>query len=204
MRIENQWADNQLTAEGSALHEVAHNSSFKESRGDKYIIRGLRVVSHKLRLVGECDVVEFHKSEDGVRIQGKDGHWLPYPIEYKHGKPKSGDEDRLQVCAEAICLEEMLCCQISYGYLFYQSVRRREKVELTSELKNKVKIAAEEMWQIQLRQYTPVVKPAKKCNTCSIKDYCLPQLAKKTSVHAYIQEHIRSYRNNEKAIKFTI
>ena len=80
MRIENLWSDNRLTAEGTVLHEVAHDSSFKESRGDKFIVRGLRIVSHELCLSGECDVIEFRKCADGIEIQGKTGLYIPYPI----------------------------------------------------------------------------------------------------------------------------
>ena len=76
---------------------------------------------------GECDVVEFHRVREGISLHGKEGFYRVVPIEYKRGKPKEGEEDILQLAAQAFCLEEMLCCEIEYGYLYYGEVRRRHK-----------------------------------------------------------------------------
>src|SRR5699024_11871049 len=95
----------------------------------------MRVVSHTLKLSGVCDVVEFRADPDGVPLQGREGLWLPLPVEYKHGTAKQNDADRLQLCAQAIALEEMLVCTVSRGALYYAADRRREMVEFTPELR---------------------------------------------------------------------
>ena len=106
--MEQQWAENLRTAAGRLLHERCHDDSLREKRGDLITVRDLRVVSHRLRLAGNCDVVEFRAAPDGVALQGYDGLWQPLPVEYKRGAPKASDADRLQVCAQAMALEEML------------------------------------------------------------------------------------------------
>ena len=115
IHIEDQWAENFRTVDGSLMHENAHDQGFRESRGDVLIVRGLAVHSAQLGISGQCDVVEFHQDPDGISLQGREGTWRPYPIEYKRGKPKDGPADALQLCAQAMCLEEMLCCAIQEG-----------------------------------------------------------------------------------------
>ena len=92
--LEQQWAENLRTVEGQLLHERCHDDSFREKRGDLLTVRGMRVISHRLRLTGACDVVEFRADPDGVPLQGQEGRWLPMPVEYKHGTPKENDADR--------------------------------------------------------------------------------------------------------------
>ena len=120
IHIEQQWQENYLTTAGHLEHERAHDYEQSESRGDTLIMRDLRVFSRHLGITGACDVVEFHQSDDGVPLRGRNGLWSAYPIEYKHGQSKTVDADRLQLCAEAMCLEEMLSCEIVEGALFYQ------------------------------------------------------------------------------------
>ena len=119
IHIEQQWAENLRTVEGNLLHERAHNEQLRESRGYLLIVRGLRVQSLTLGLTGQCDVVEFRRDDTrGVTLCGKEGAWLPYPVEYKHGAAKQDGRDALQLCAQAMCLEEMLVCEIPSGALF--------------------------------------------------------------------------------------
>ena len=127
IHLEQQWQENLRTVEGGLLHSRAHDASLRERRGDTLILRGLAVFSPSLGLSGQCDVVEFHAVPDGVPIQGEDGLWQPYPVEYKRGKPKEHQADELQLCAQAMCLEEMLCCSIPEGSLYGRSgpVRRK-------------------------------------------------------------------------------
>lgn len=186
IHIEQQWAENLRTTEGELMHERAHDSSFAESRSDLYIVRALRVMSSELGISGECDVVEFHHAPDGISLAKKEGLWKPYPIEYKHGQPKSDDCDIVQLCAQAMCLEEMLCCEIPEGAVFYAQTRRRQKVDFTPELRAQVREAAEEMHRLYRRAYTPKVKPSKACNACSLKELCLPKLCKSKSVTDYL------------------
>lgn len=115
IHIENQWAESFRTTDGAILHENAHNSALSERRGDLLVTRDMRIVSRALGVSGACDVLEFHRGTAGVPLPGKAGLWQPYPVEYKRGKPKEGTEDTLQLCGQAMCLEEMLCCQIPRG-----------------------------------------------------------------------------------------
>ena len=190
IQIENQWEENMRTVEGNIMHERAHNEAFTELRGNVLIVRGLRIASPGLGLNGICDVVEFHRDQDGVLLHGREGRWLPYPVEYKRGKPKEDDCDQLQLCAQAICLESMFLCQIREGSLFYGETRRRQKVEFTAEMRRRVESMAVEMREYYARRHTPSAKPSKACNACSLKDVCLHKLTKRESVSAYIHAHI--------------
>ncbi|MFR4852107.1 MAG: CRISPR-associated protein Cas4 [Butyricicoccus sp.] len=186
IHVEHQWAENYRTVDGSILHEKAHGGG-TESRGDLRIVRAMRIHSTVLGVSGECDVVEFHRSENGVALQGRDGLWSPFPVEYKRGKPKPHDADKLQLCAQAMCLEEMLCCQISDGALFYGEPRRRTPVEFTAELRQRVRDSLAEMHDYLRRGCTPKVKPQKGCSACSLKELCLPKLMKAKSVSGYLK-----------------
>ncbi len=190
IHLEQQWSENLRTTEGRLLHERCHDESLREKRGDLLTVRGMRVVSHRLRLSGVCDVVEFRRDPAGVPLQGTEGRWKPLPVEYKHGSAKSSDADRLQLCAQAMALEEMLVCEISQGALFYAETHRRELVELTPELRQKTADAAREMNDYFSRGYTPKVKPGKHCNACSLKELCLPALCRRLDAEAYVHTHL--------------
>lgn len=189
--IELQWQENARTVEGHLLHENAHDAAMKEKRGDLIIVRAMPVHSREIGISGECDVVEFHKSGDGIPISGREGTYMVVPVEYKRGKPKSNDVDALQVAAQALCLEEMLCCDIPYGYIYYGEIRHREKIEFTEELRRKVKDMFAEMHKYYGQRYTPKVKWSKSCNACSLKDICLPVLNKNVSVKKYLDSRMK-------------
>ncbi|OQY88252.1 MAG: CRISPR-associated protein Cas4, partial [Anaerolineae bacterium UTCFX2] len=138
IHIEQQWKDNALTAEGRIMHNRADDPFFTETRNGVITTRSVPVVSYRLGLSGICDVVEFVTSPDGVKLPNRKGLYLPIPVEYKRGKPKRDPVDEAQVCAQAICLEEMLSTDIPRGYLFYGQTRHREEVELTSQLRTLV------------------------------------------------------------------
>lgn len=140
---------------------------------------------------GKCDVVEFRADLGGVPLQGEAGLWLPYPVEYKRGSPKSHDADRLQLCCQAMCLEEMLCCSVPEGSLFYGETRRREVVEFTAELRDKVRSMLLEMHQLSQRGSTPKVKPSKSCNACSMKELCLPAVLRRRSGRNCLLQRVR-------------
>ena len=188
IHIEHQWAENFRTIDGAVFHENAHNTGFQESRGDRFITRGVSVCSSELGVSGQCDVLEYHRGSTGIPIAGKDGLWQPYPVEYKRGSPREDTGDTLQLCGQAMCLESMLCCDIPEGALYYGEVRRRETVAFTPELRNQVRQMLAEMHELYRRGYTPKVKPTKSCNACSMKDLCLPRLMKTRSVSAYLRE----------------
>ena len=189
--IELQWQENVRTVEGHLLHENAHDAAMKEKRGDLIIVRAMPVHSREIGISGECDVVEFHRSKEGIPISGREGKYTVIPVEYKRGKPKSNDVDALQVAAQALCLEEMLCCDIPYGYIYYGEIRRREKIEFTDSLRRKVKDMFAEMHKYYRQRYTPKVKWSKSCNACSLKDICLPVLNKNISVKSYLDNRIK-------------
>lgn len=188
--IEMQWQENVRTVEGRLLHEKAHDTTSREKRGDLLISRGMPIHSKTLGISGECDVVEFHREEDGITLQGYEGTYKVVPVEYKKGKPKQGNADILQLTAQAMCLEEMLCCDIPFGYLYYGEIRRREKIEFSKEIRKEVCEMFREMHGYFSRQYTPKVRWSKSCNACSLKDICLPVLGKTKSVKNYLDEHL--------------
>ena len=190
IHIEQQWEENVRTIEGHDVHSRVDQPFTREKRGNKLIVRAMPVKSNALGISGICDAVEFIADVAGVEIHGMDGHYLAYPVEYKRGKPKIGDEDVLQLAAQAICLEEMLLHQVDTGYIFYNEVKRRIEVPLTVEIKEKVRAIVKEMKDYYDRKYTPKVKVGKFCNSCSLKNICLPKLMKKQSVKRYIEGRI--------------
>jgi len=191
IHVEQQWEENERTIDGLLLHENAHDSSKIEKRGDKIIFRGLRVKSEQLGVSGECDVVEFHKSKYGVHLNSYDDLWIPYPIEYKNGEPKENKADLLQLCCQAMCLEEMLLCSINEGSIFYGKTKKRYKVEFTNELRKSVKDTILEMHKYMKNGYTPKARRTKSCNACSLVNVCLPMLEKKEDVYEYIKEAMK-------------
>lgn len=190
IHIEQQWADNLRTVEGELIHARCHDDRQIEKRGDLLIVRGMRVASNILGISGACDVVEFHADENGVSLFGREGLWRPFPIEYKHGKPKSHHADELQLCAQAMCLEEMLVCDIPQGALYYGETSRRQPVIFTPELRDMVRDMLQEMHGYFSRGYTPRVKPSKSCQACSLKELCLPKLYRKHSAKEYLAQRI--------------
>ncbi len=186
IHIEQQWEENVHTVTGELMHKKVHDPYLKEKRKDTIIVRALPIASRKMGISGECDMVEFQKCEDGVTLFGHRGTYSIYPVEYKKGKPKISEEDKLQLMAQAMCLEEMFSTEISEGAIFYGETRRRESVTFTQELRDEVVRMFEEMHQYYKRGYTPKVKKSKACNSCSLKEVCLPKLEKTSSVSSYI------------------
>lgn len=186
--LERQWAENARTAEGQVFHETAHHGPESEARGDLLILRGLRVASPTLRLGGVCDVVELHRSPSGVSLAGREGLWLPYPVEYKKGSDQTKESDEVQLCGQALCLEEMLCCQIPEGSLFYGETRRRTRVAFDGTLRQRTLDLLHELLGYMDRGYTPGAKLHKGCNACSLRDICLPKLSRAPSVADYIHD----------------
>lgn len=190
IHLEAFWADNRLTVEGRHLHDRAHLPTV-ETRGDVRIVRGLRLHSLHLGVVGQADVVEFHRIGDqdaptatdaiavpGVCLPGVRGRWRPFPIEYKRGRPKPGDCDRVQLCAQAICLEEMLGAIVPAGALFYGQTRRRQEINFDAALRQRTADLAGKMHTLFAIAATP--RPAydrRKCGRCSLYDRCLPKTA---------------------------
>jgi CRISPR-associated exonuclease Cas4 len=191
IHIERQWQENVLTVEGKLLHKRADDPFFTETRQGVIIARSVPIASYRLGLVGVCDVVEFTASPDGVKLPGREGLYQPAPVEYKRGHEKRDPCDEAQLCAQAICLEEMLSVVIPAGYLYYGETRRRVEVELTSDLRGLVQRMAEEMHAYFQRGYTPRVRTSKACRSCSLADICLPELQEKVVLASkYIRQQI--------------
>jgi CRISPR-associated exonuclease Cas4 len=193
IHVERQWQESTLTVEGKALHNRADDPFFSEIRNGKIIARAVPVASYQLGLAGVCDVVEFTESPDGVRLPGREGRYLAAPVEYKRGHEKRDPCDEVQLCAQAMCLEEMLALTIPVGYLFYGETRRRVVVELTTVLRGLMQAMAEEMHAYFRRGFTPRVRTSKACRSCSLADLCLPDLQEKTlPASKYIRQQIES------------
>ncbi|WP_168120145.1 CRISPR-associated protein Cas4 [Paenibacillus sp. HB172176] len=190
IHIEQQWKENVLTVEGQHLHEKADQPSIREKRGDKLIVRAMSIKSPRLGLSGRCDVVEFVHDQDGVPISGEEGNYRAVPVEYKRGKPKRGEEDVLQLAAQAVCLEDMLLCEVRTGYIFYHEIKRRVEVDISKSLKSEVVDIACEMQEYYRRRHTPKVKTGAFCRSCSLEDLCMPELMSKRSVKGYLEGKI--------------
>jgi CRISPR-associated exonuclease Cas4 len=195
IHIERQWQENTRTIEGAFLHEKAH-SVFSEKRGDVITTGDMPVFSSELGICGACDVVEFNRDEDnGVPLRGRKGKFTPVPVEYKRGKPKEHDADLLQLCAQAMCIEDMLVCRVPKGYLFYGEPRRRTEVLFDEALRRRVCDITREMHEYFRRGYTPRVKPTKACKACSLSDICLPTLGRGLSAAEYMRARTEGEAN---------
>ena len=161
VHLEQVWADNHFTAEGKVLHEIAHSGADESQRGVR-ITRAMPLVSTVLAMTGEADVVEFHKNGSVV------------PIEYKRGKPKLHRADEVQLCAQALCLEEMLNVTIPSGCLFYGKTRRRTKVSFDDELRTVTIETIERLHELITKRVTPRAVREKKCDKCSLIGICMP------------------------------
>lgn len=166
IHLEQQWKENRLTAEGRLLHENA--DVFGQShRRDVRTVRGMWLESRRLRLTGRADVVEFRPE--------------PYPVEYKRGKRKPTDCDAVQLCAQAICLEEMVGVDVSRGAFFYGEPRRRLEIEFTPALRQRTEELSRTMHSLYAQRETPAAQPGPHCSNCSLVDVCLPEATAKTT-----------------------
>jgi CRISPR-associated exonuclease Cas4 len=186
--VEGQWQENRLTVEGKHLHDRAHEPDV-EMRSDVRLCRGLNLHCFRLGLVGKADLVEFHRVEPGpevgsgatgppgVALRGLTGRWQPYPVEYKRGKPKPDICDEVQLCAQALCLEEMLQTSVPWGALYYGQPRRRQEVALDASLRVETERLALRLRALVIDGETPLARYEKKCRNCSLLDVCMPECA---------------------------
>jgi len=186
IHIEQQWDENRLTAEGRVMHERVHDAG-AESRPGIRIARGLRLRSLRLGLAGQSDVVEFHRSGNGIPLPDLEGLWQPFPVEYKRGKPKRDACDEVQLCAQALCLEEMFAAATPGGALYYGEPRRRNDVSFGGELRTRTEALARRMHELYRSGKTPPAIYEPKCDSCSLMAICLPRLlAKPPAVARYL------------------
>jgi CRISPR-associated exonuclease Cas4 len=191
IHIEQQWQENLLTFRGRELHERVDDPFFAESRGTVVVTRAVPIISRQLGLYGVADLVEFYRDEVGITIKGRPGFWRPYPVEYKLGQPKPDDRDQVQLCAQAICLEEMLSVSIDAGSLFYGRTRRRQQVNFDAALRKRVFTLATEMHELFQRGITPPAVYSPACKSCSLIEICLPAPKAKKSIRRYIAEALK-------------
>jgi CRISPR-associated exonuclease Cas4 len=188
IHIEQVWTENVFTAEGRGLHEKVHETE-AESRDGVRIVRGLRLRSLELGLVGQADVVEFREDSGGAAIPGLEGRYRPFPVEYKRGKPKVDVCDEVQLCAQAMCLEEMLGASIPRGALFYGRPRRRKEVELTETLRQQTRDVAGQLHELFRSRQTPRAAYSKKCESCSLLELCMPKITGvKKNIRHYLSQ----------------
>ncbi|WP_294468853.1 CRISPR-associated protein Cas4 [uncultured Anaerofustis sp.] len=176
MYLDNVWSENYKIVEGNITHRKVDNPFIKEKRKDTFYSRSVPVYSDELDLYGIVDIIEFTKSEDdsAVKVKGKRGKWKINPIEYKNGKKEKSNADALQLCAQAICLEEMFDTKIEFGEIFYNKIKRRFKVEFDNKLRSEVlNIIGLINENISKNEIIPI-REEQNCNLCSIRDNCLP------------------------------
>lgn len=186
--VERVWADNVLTFEGREMHQRAHDPFYFEARGTTLVSRGVPLLARSLGLYGVADVVEFHAcSEGGVTLEGRGGQWRPFPVEYKSGRAKPDERDIVQVCAQAICLEEMLGVEVPKGALFYGKPRKRQSVDFNRQIRDRVVTLAAKMHEIYSSGHMPPPTRTRACNSCSLKDMCLPKVTGGNNAGKYMQ-----------------
>ncbi len=170
IHIEQLWSENMFTAEGRIMHDKVDTAK-QEKRKDIRVEYGVPLRSLRLGLIGKADVVEFHRQGD---------NWHPSPVEYKRGKPKKDNCDNVQLCAQAICLEEMLNCSINEGALFYGTTRRREVVVFDTDLRTETEESAKRVHELISSGTTPKPVYSKKCKSCSLEQLCMPKMCGNT------------------------
>lgn len=192
IHIEQLWKENVLTFGGRQMHRNADDPFFTESRGDVLTSRSVPLVSHSLKVYGVADVVEYHRFDTGVAISGRDGYWTVVPVEYKAGRKKPDDRDEVQLCAQAICLEEMYRTRIERGYLYYGKTRRRTEVLFNDELRMRVAELVAGMYALYDAGITPPALLLPHCKNCSLVDLCMPNISsRRRSVDRYLTASIR-------------
>jgi CRISPR-associated exonuclease Cas4 len=192
IHLEQIWVENPLTVEGRHLHERV-DARHGESRGDLHVARGIPLRSFRLGLSGKTDLVEFHRlsaGEAGALLSGHPGSWRPFPVEYKRGKPKTHRADEVQLCAQALCLEEMLGAEVPAGALFYGQTRRRQEIPFDSLLRELTEATAARLHGLISSGITPPPVREPKCDRCSLLEVCMPA-APARSARKYLEVAVR-------------
>ena len=194
IHLENAWTENVLTAEGRAMHDRV-DANVHESRRDVRLATTLRLVSHRLGVAGVADMVEFRRVDDpaapGVALTGVAGRWMPFPVEYKHGKPNGRNADEAQLCAQAMCLEEMLGVEIPSGALFYGKTRHRLDVTFDAALRALTERAAADVHELLAHGVLPEPEYGKWCESCSLVEDCRPK-AHGRSARAWLEREMEA------------
>jgi CRISPR-associated exonuclease Cas4 len=195
--IEMTWEDNVHTVGGTIMHERVHGDETLEKRGDLIVVRGLLLRSLRLGVVGKADMVELHRTDDGdaagATIYGHRGRWKVYPVEYKPGRLQQQMSFQIQLCAQALCLEEMLGLVVPEGAIYYGKPRRRLIVAFDETLRATTREAARRLHELVGSGKTPSVRYAKKCDSCSLFSLCMPKTTgARRSARRYMADSLSS------------
>ena len=193
IHIEQQWDDNRLTAEGELMHKHVDDPFYRQKCGEFISLRSVNVASHELGLYGITDVVELHPTnveDNSIAHPRYPGRWMPYPVEFKHGRPKRNEVDEVQLAAQAMCLEEQYGIRIFSGAIFYGETRRRTEVCFTDNLRNIVIDCAKQMHEIFSSGRLPAIQRGKHCQKCSLCNLCMPEVADCTKVSHYLNKNL--------------
>lgn len=193
IHIEQLWEENRLTTEGNILHKHVDNPFYRQKCGDHICLCSVHVASKELGLYGITDVVELHPTDDesnSILHPKYPGHWILYPVEYKHGKPKKNQVDEVQLAAQAMCLEETYQITIDKGSFFYAEIKQRLEVLFTSELRNIVRECTENMHVIYQSAQIPHSDYRKCCDKCSIINVCMPTRKGETRASYYLKKNL--------------
>ncbi len=196
IHIEGLWADNARTIEGEHLHDRVDDTQGTEARGNLRIARGLMLRSLRLGLSGKADAVEFHRVEmGGIRLSDTSGLWLAFPVEYKRGRPKRDRCDEIQLCAQALCLEEMLGISVPEGALYYGTTRHRQEVQFDLDLRRETERSIQRLHELIEMRVTPVAVREPKCENCSMVELCMPDaMSRGRSARRYLESSVRRVR----------
>lgn len=184
LMLEQCWSENEYTAEGRLEHDRVHTTRI-ERRAEKVNLYEISLYSDKLCLFGKCDCLELTQDKSGPYIDLLKERYTIYPVEYKHGRLRNEKEYNMQLCAQAMCLEEMYGCTIQEGAIFYIDAHRRVSVSFTDALRNETKQAAEALWNILRTQNIPMACNGPKCKKCSLADICMPQVRQSAAVYIH-------------------
>ena len=193
IHIEQQWDDNRLTAEGSILHKHVDDPFYRQKCGNHICLRAVNIASRELGLYGVTDIVELHPTSDSsncIYHPQYSGMWQPYPVEYKHGRPKCNEIDEVQLAAQTICLEEQYGINIEYGAFFYAEIKQRIEVYISKELRDTVRICADNMHKVYNTGQLPLIESKKQCKSCSLADICMPQMASIIKASYYLASNL--------------
>jgi CRISPR-associated exonuclease Cas4 len=178
IHVDDVWNENLFTVRGEILHEKVDTDTY-ETRGDIKTVRGLRVHSYKYGIVGRCDVVEFIQSEKHKEV---------FPVEFKAGEPKEDISDKVQLCAQVLCLEEMLNIHITKAAFFYGKIRRRNIVEMDEQLRTQTIEVIDKVREIVDNKIIPKIGYNSKCKNCSLINICQPKALNERKLQNYIKE----------------
>lgn len=185
IHVDDVWHENLFTTRGNILHDKVDTDTY-ETRGTKRTVRGLRIHSFRLGITGRCDVVEFRDLPAG-RQGTKRGEEI-LPVEFKSGEPKEDISDKVQLCAQALCLEEMLNTNITHGAFFYGKIRRRNVIEVDEVLRMQTENIICSVREIVSKKIIPQAEYSAKCRNCSLQDICQPKAMNNRKLTAYIKE----------------